>query len=215
MPRDILKIPNLISLGRLLLLIPTAYFLSQPEPIYRLYALGTLTIAAISDYLDGYLARKLNQKTDLGLILDPLSDKIMAGVLVILLIIYRAFPIWLAAVILGRDLLILSGGLAIKSKTGHVPASNLSGKYCFASIAMLLISYVIEFDFGIKLTLITTLALIALSLVLYIREFAIIIDGRPTPVFSDSPIFRFARKTATSILSIIYLYHLFKYIGWI
>ena len=175
MANDIFKIPNLISLGRLFLLIPVAYLLAQPDPVYRFYTLIVLTVAAVSDFLDGYLARRLNQKTELGLLLDPLSDKILAGVLVILLIIYREFPIWLAAVILTRDLLILAGGLVIKSKIGRTPPSNLSGKYCFAAIAVLLISYVILYAVGIWLMTICTLVLIVVSLMMYIRSFMIVI----------------------------------------
>lgn len=212
MIRDIVKIPNLISLGRLIFLIPTAYFLSQPDPHYRLYALITLTVAAVTDYFDGYFARKLNQKTELGLILDPLSDKILAGVLVILLILYRSFPIWLAVLILGRDILILSGGLIIKSKTGRTPESNLSGKYCFAFIAGLLISYVIEFDFGITMMTAISIILIGLSLVIYARTFTIVMRGTAAPVFVDKPLYRFLRTAITLIAALVYLYFLLQYI---
>ena len=215
MARDIFKLPNLISMGRLILLFPTAYFLSQPGPTSRIYALACLSAAAISDYLDGYFARKFNQKTELGKILDPLSDKILAGVLVILLIIYRAFPVEMAVLITGRDLLILSGGLIIRSKTNVTPQSNLTGKYCFASIAVLLISYVIEFDFGIKLLSISSVILITLSIFIYGRIFILALQGKPCPVFSDRPLYRFLRTGAAIIISAIYLYQLMRYTGWV
>jgi CDP-diacylglycerol--glycerol-3-phosphate 3-phosphatidyltransferase len=215
MARDIFKVPNLITLGRLLLLIPTAYFLSQPGVHNRIYALACLTAAAISDYLDGFFARLLNQKTRLGLILDPLSDKIMAGTLAILLIIYRDFPIWLGAVIVGRDFLILIGGLAMRSRITEVPASNLSGKYGFAAIAVLLCSYVIEFRFGIWLFTWITLVLILLSLIMYGRRFALVMRGRPLTQFHDKTIYRIMRIAATWIISIYFLYRLGQYIGWL
>lgn len=205
----------MITLGRLLLLIPTAYFLSQPGVNNHIYALACLTIAAISDFLDGFLARRLHQQTRLGLILDPISDKIMAGVLAILLIIYRDFPIWLASVIVGRDLLIMAGGLAVKSRLANIPSSNLSGKYSFASIAVLLCSYIIEFPFGIWLFTILTVAFIILSVVMYGRRFILIMRGRTISEFRDKPIYRILRIAAVWIISIYFLYRLGQYIGWL
>jgi CDP-diacylglycerol--glycerol-3-phosphate 3-phosphatidyltransferase len=215
MAHDIFKVPNLITLGRLFLLIPTAFFLSQPGVNNRIYALACLTAAAISDCLDGYFARRLNQQTRLGLILDPLSDKIMAGVLAILLIIYRDFPLWLALVIVGRDLLILIGGLFMKSKITEVPPSNLSGKYSFASIAVLLCSYIIEFRFGIWLFTILTITFILLSLIVYGRIFFVVMKGRPIPRFQDKTLYRIFRTVLSWSISIYFLYRLGQYIGWL
>jgi CDP-diacylglycerol--glycerol-3-phosphate 3-phosphatidyltransferase len=215
MAHDIFKIPNLITLGRLLLLIPTAYFLSKPGVNNQVYALACLTVAAISDYLDGFFARLLNQRTRLGLLLDPLSDKILAGTLVILLIIYRDFPLWLAAVIVGRDLLILIGGLAVKSKITDVPSSNLSGKYSFATTAVLLCSYIIEFDFGIWLFTIITVAFIILSLIMYGRTLVKVMQGQTFPKFQDKTQYRIIRVAITWIISIYFLYRLGQDIGWL
>jgi CDP-diacylglycerol--glycerol-3-phosphate 3-phosphatidyltransferase len=191
--RDFLKIPNLITIGRLLFLIPAAYFLSLPGPTSRLLSLLWLGLAVGSDYFDGYFARKLNQITPLGLILDPLSDKIMAATLVLLLIPYRAFPVWLAAVIVGRDLLIAAGGLMIRRRLGHALPSNLAGKYCFASVAFLLVCYIGEFPFGIGLFTGLTLVLIPLSLVIYGRAFVLILRGIPYSPVGDTPLFRAIR----------------------
>jgi len=215
MTRDLFKIPNLVTLGRLLLLIPTAYFLSQPGVNNRIYALACLTVAAISDFLDGFLARRLNQQTRLGLILDPLSDKILAGILAVLLIVYRDFPVWLAAVIIGRDLLIMIGGLAVKSRISGVPSSNLPGKYSFASIAVLLCSYVIEFQFGIWLFTLITVAFIILSVAMYGRRLVLIMQGRGISEFRDKPLYRITRITAVWIISLYFLYRLGQYIGWL
>jgi len=215
MAHDIFKVPNLITLGRLLLLIPTAHFLSLPGAANRIFALACLSLAAFSDFLDGYFARRLNQKTRLGLILDPVSDKILAGILGLLLIIYRDFPIWMAAVIIGRDLIIMAGGLLVKSRTAEIPSSNLSGKYCFASIAVLLCSYVIEFDFGIRLFTYITLALIAVSLINYSRSFMHIMKDIPPPRFEDKKAYRIMRLAVVWIISIYFIYRLGQYIEWL
>ena len=167
---DITKIPNLISISRLLLLIPIAWFFSKPGVNNQLYTLGFIIIAGLSDFFDGFAARKLNQRTELGLLLDPLIDKILAAALVILLILYREFPLWLAILIPGRDLLLLMGGLSIKSRLKETPPSSLNGKYCFAAVATLLGSYVIDFEFGIMLFTPITLVFIITSTLVYGRS---------------------------------------------
>jgi CDP-diacylglycerol--glycerol-3-phosphate 3-phosphatidyltransferase len=215
MAHDIFKVPNLITIGRLVFLVPTAYFLSLPGPHNQIYALACLTLAAVSDYLDGYFARRLNQQTRLGLILDPLSDKILAATVIILLILHRDFPLWMAAVIIGRDLLIAGGGLLMKSKIKDIPASNLTGKYSFASVAVLLVSYVIDYDFGIRLLTVIVLPLIALSIIFYGRAMIHVLKDKGMPHFHDRLTYRVLRTATTIIISGVYLFKLFRKIGWI
>jgi len=211
---DLIKVPNLITLGRLVFLVPTAYFLARPGHANQIYALICLSLAAVSDYFDGYFARRLNQQTRLGLLLDPLSDKIMAATMVILLIMYRNFPLWMAAIIVGRDILIGAGGLAVASRIRNIPRSNLTGKYAFASIAVLLVSYVIEFDFGVRLFTFISLPLIALSAVLYARSLVRAVKGLPLPDFQDKTMYRAARSIGTLVVAVVYLYKLLEMVGW-
>lgn len=212
---DILKLPNLISIGRLLWLIPTGYFLSLPGPHNRFYALACLAIAASSDFFDGYFARKLNLQTKLGLILDPLSDKVLATTLTALLIIYRAFPLWLAIAIISRDLLIVIGSITIKTRINEVPRSNLTGKYSFAVIAVLLISYIIEFDFGIRLFTALAIMFIILSIALYGHRLLFVLRGEPYPIFPDKLLYRRFRVTGTVLVSGLYLWQLLRYFKWL
>jgi CDP-diacylglycerol--glycerol-3-phosphate 3-phosphatidyltransferase len=211
---DLFKVPNLITLGRLVFLVPTAYFLARPGHANQIYALVCLSLAAASDYFDGYFARRLNQQTRLGLLLDPLSDKIMATSMVILLIVYRNFPLWLAAIIVGRDILIGAGSLAVKSRIKDIPRSNLTGKYAFASIAVLMVSDVIEFDFGVRLFMFISLPLIALSLVLYAHSLVRALKNLPLPDFQDKAMYRAARSLASLVVAVVYLYKLLEMIGW-
>lgn len=204
MSGDLFKIPNLISLGRVLFLIPIWYCLALPNENARYWALAVIGVAVVSDFLDGYLARKLNQKTELGLILDPLSDKILAAGVVFLLIGYRDFPIWLAGTIILRDLLILSGGLLIKKKTGIIPPSILTGKYCFASVGILLMSYVLKFDYGIRMFFYISMFFMVASFILYIREMVRILRSGQVVRFQDKPLFKTARITSIVIIAIFY-----------
>jgi CDP-diacylglycerol--glycerol-3-phosphate 3-phosphatidyltransferase len=84
--------------------------------------------AALTDFLDGFLARKLNQITELGKILDPLADKLMIGSAVIILLVQNRMPFWYVAIIIGRDLFNLLGGLLVSRKIKFVLPSILIGK---------------------------------------------------------------------------------------
>jgi len=103
---DLSVIPNLITLMRLLLVVPVAVAILSGE--YML-TLVLFTIASISDGVDGYLARRFNWTSRFGEILDPIADKLMLIVAFLLLTYIGNFPLWLAAVVIGRDLIVVAG----------------------------------------------------------------------------------------------------------
>jgi CDP-diacylglycerol--glycerol-3-phosphate 3-phosphatidyltransferase len=96
-------------------------------------------LAFASDYLDGYFARKRGEITDFGKILDPLADKIFFGTAAIIMIVQGLIPLYLAVIIVGRDILIFLGGIYIKQKTGIVVSSNKAGKLAVNVAAIALI----------------------------------------------------------------------------
>lgn len=175
---EIVTWANLFSVLRIVVLPGVAYGLSRDDRLGVLLCIILFAFAAITDFLDGYLARRLNQISRLGIALDPIADKIFAGVTIIFLVIYREMPIWLAIVVVGRDLLILSAAaLLLRGRQISLP-SNLVGKYTFGVIAFLLGSYVIRFPFGITMTTIATLVMIAWSIASYARVFVDIRKGK-------------------------------------
>ena len=101
-----LNIPNLLTLLRIIL-VPVVVILLMQELF--LDALIVCVIAGITDGLDGFLARKLNQMTPLGAYLDPLADKALLTTSFVTLAILGAIPGWLAVVVLSRDFIILFG----------------------------------------------------------------------------------------------------------
>lgn len=209
---DFLRAPNLMSLLRVALTPVMAYLLWKGDNMSALLCLALMVVAGISDGLDGYLARRLNQVTQLGLVLDPVADKIMAAGLVIALIWFRDFPLWLAVAIVGRDLvIILAGWLLLKEQRLVVP-SNLAGKYAFAAIAVVISCYVIRFPFGMQMTTYAVVILIALSLVQYTRAFALIKSGRQPRVFADRKLYRVIRIVATVTYAIPFLFYLYFYL---
>ena len=206
---DFVRLPNLLSLTRIALIVPLGYFISRNDPASHAIAVALVALAGITDGLDGYLARRLNQVSSLGIALDPVADKIFAAALIILLMIFRSFPLWLAAVIIGRDLLILLAGSILLAGRDITLPSNLTGKYAFFSIVMLLLSYIMHFDFGIHLLTPISVVLIAASLFNYGRLFIKVRAGQPAPQFNDKPAYRLARIFVTAGLSILYVVKLY------
>lgn len=111
------SIPNIITIFRLLLAVPLV--ISLLDRSYQT-ALGILMIAALSDAVDGYLARHYNWLTRLGAILDPLSDKVLLVSSFITLGVMGDLPVWLVAMVLVRDIVIVSGAVAYQMNFGYV-----------------------------------------------------------------------------------------------
>lgn len=120
-----IHIPNFITLLRLLLVVP--YVLSFYYHQYHT-AFYIFIIAAISDYLDGYLARKFNWRTWIGAILDPLSDKFLVTVSFFMLWQTNILPTYLCVIVILRDVALLFGSmvLLILTKTLNTTPSFIS-----------------------------------------------------------------------------------------
>jgi len=126
--RDFFLIPNLLAFFRILLLPFIFFFLAQNTYSGLVTAIILIALAVASDVLDGYVARRLNQITDLGRILDPLADKLGLGIFVIFIIIHRGFPIWAAVLLFLKDILTLIAALLMVRRKGFVLMSNNWGK---------------------------------------------------------------------------------------
>jgi CDP-diacylglycerol--glycerol-3-phosphate 3-phosphatidyltransferase len=136
-------ISNLLSFSRIILLIPILLFLRENTPAGNLKAFGFMLLAAATDWFDGYLARRFHQKSDLGRIIDPVSDKICVGAIAAYLAIFRDFPLWFLILILARDFTILIVGLFMTVRRG-VPESNWPGKVAVTAMAVVLIVFTLD-----------------------------------------------------------------------
>jgi len=102
-----LNIPNVITAVRVLLLPLFVYLIFQPSQASRVAAFIIFTMASLSDLIDGYLARRLKQETDLGRFLDPLADKLLVlGAFITFIFLSEQIPLWTVLCILARDILI-------------------------------------------------------------------------------------------------------------
>lgn len=113
----ILTAPNLISLLRLLAL-PLLY--ADVVGGREIRGLVILVVISLTDYVDGYVARRFNQISRLGQILDPLIDRLLIAVTVIAMVVAGILPLWLVVALLSRDVLLLVGGLVLVG-TGRQP----------------------------------------------------------------------------------------------
>lgn len=126
---------NLISFSRILIAFPIAY-LHYQNGLRPTWTIGALVLyGIISDYLDGYIARKTNSISEWGKVLDPLADKIAAAVLLFYTVWAGLIPLWFLTIEVARDLIILAGSLYIQQQHGKVPMAVMSGKWCVNGLA--------------------------------------------------------------------------------
>jgi cardiolipin synthase len=124
--RAVLTVPNLLSVARLCGVPLFLWLLLGPHADG--WALLVLAVSGISDWADGVLARKLNQQSALGALLDPLADRLYILATLFGLVLRHIIPWWLAALIIGRDLVLLTTVPALRRRGLLVPPVHYLGK---------------------------------------------------------------------------------------
>jgi len=124
-----MNIPNSITLSRLLGIPFLLYLLYSPTDSHRYLALGIFVVTAATDWLDGYLARKLNQITELGKFLDPLVDKLLVIAPLLALVELHQVPAWGVFLIIGREIAIAGWRVNPSlSNSNQISGANIWGK---------------------------------------------------------------------------------------
>ena len=143
--KELLNISNLLSLLRLFLAVPLWLLLGN---FYenRLIVFALCILALVTDLMDGYLARKLNQITEMGKIIDPLADKIGIASVVIKLFMIGQIPGYYFWMIIIRDVLIFTGGIFVSRKIGKVLPSNMLGKITVLSVGFVILFILLNVD---------------------------------------------------------------------
>lgn len=179
MKNKIFNISNTLSLSRIALLLPLiAVLFATDWPHRRIYAILLMVLGMVTDSLDGYFARKFNEVTELGKIIDPLADKICVAVLVVILVVLGDIPLWYTIVVLSRDVLIFLGGLYVKEKKSIVLASTMSGKVAVVFIALTLVFALLGNPFfapAVQLFLWISIGTMAFSLYVYSKRFVTVL----------------------------------------
>jgi len=142
--REVLNLPNMITIGRLFLIPPVLWWMDTADP--RLCVLSALMfmLAAGLDIIDGWLARRSGLVTVFGKFVDPLADKVMVAAVLVYLAALGRMPAWLVVVLLTREFYI-NGLRTLAISEGMVIAANAGGKaktaFQMTGICFLLIHY--------------------------------------------------------------------------
>lgn len=110
------NIPNLFTTIRILLVpifFMCIYYEMRGYPSMDIWTKVTLLIIIISDFVDGYLARLLNETTVLGSLLDPFADKLFVLTSYILLAVFQKVPVWLSIIVVSKDILVVAGWVVL------------------------------------------------------------------------------------------------------
>lgn len=171
---DIFLIPNLITILRLVLLVPliVSYYFDC-----MLYFYVLLGVVILTDFLDGFLARRLNQISDLGKLLDPIADGLILFTFSVVLYFESRIDLWFCVFYFCRQFLLLILSTIFLPNADSVYGSNIVGKWGVGFLTLGLGIYVIKieslFSFVPLLIYIAT-ALLFLSLLDYLRVFYIL-----------------------------------------
>ena len=126
--KNLVLTPNFMTFARILAVPVIIILLSRDRQWTTLAAAAVFSLASITDYLDGYLARTRDLVTPLGKIMDPLADKLLVSSTLIMLSAIHFIPGWIACVIIGREMAVTGLRLVLVENSQDVSASWL-GKY--------------------------------------------------------------------------------------
>lgn len=169
-PKDI---PNLISIARIILVAPITYYLWLEQ--YQV-ALILFLVGGLSDGLDGFLARRYHWETELGVILDPMGDKLMMLAGYLLLGWHQLLPWWLVALVILRDFILVVGSFLYRLFIGNAKPkpiwiSKINTTLQIILVLLVMISQVLNVpQFLIDLMLVTVTITTVISGFAYVSE---------------------------------------------
>ncbi|HZP78061.1 MAG TPA: CDP-alcohol phosphatidyltransferase family protein [Pseudolabrys sp.] len=171
-----MSIPNLITLGRILLVPVVVWAISSGQ---MLIAFVLFLAAGVSDAVDGYLAKRFRMTTELGAYLDPLADKALIVSIYVSLALTEAIPRWLVILVVSRDIMILGAVILswvldnpIKIKPLLVSKLNTVAQILYACLVLAALGLKFEAE-GLRIALMIVVAgLTLLSVAFYLAEWA-------------------------------------------
>ena len=141
--QDSLNLPNFLTLVRILLIPVFVVIFLAPTPDRSLLAAVVFTVAAVTDLLDGYIARRTGQVTKLGKLLDPIADKLLVLSALILLVNIDRVSAVVALLIIARELAV-TGIRAIAAGERLIIAAEVTGKYKMALQVIAIVLLILE-----------------------------------------------------------------------
>ena len=168
--------PNKLTIARMIIVPFLVIFLltGWGGEANRYISLTLFVVASVTDWFDGYLARKNNLVTNFGKFMDPLADKLLVCSAMICMIELGRLPAWFVIIIIGREF-IISGFRLIAAENGIVIAANYWGKFKTVSQMIMIILLILHFDLSVfvileQIFIWLSLALTVISLMTYIWQ---------------------------------------------
>jgi CDP-diacylglycerol---glycerol-3-phosphate 3-phosphatidyltransferase len=158
--KAVLNLPNILTILRLLSVPVFGYMAFANSKVLQVAAALMFGLAALTDWLDGYIARKMNLESEFGATLDPLVDRIfiISSLAILYMKASEIVPLWSVVVIAGRDLLMMAGWLFFKTVRDKRVKVTYAGK---VSTALIMISlFVVLFAMSVKLSVLGVAGLV-------------------------------------------------------
>jgi cardiolipin synthase len=169
-----LSIPNLITLGRILL-VPIVVWAIASGRLQVAFLL--FMAAAISDAVDGFLAKRFGMKTELGAYLDPLADKVLIVSIYVTLGITGVIPLWIVILVASRDFMIVGAimlswliGMPVAIKPHLISKLNTAAQIVYACLVLATYGYQISAEPLLTLVMALVAVLTSLSVVFYLAQ---------------------------------------------
>ena len=143
----ILNIPNILTMLRIAAIPLLAVLLFSPSQSAGFWAAAVFALAAITDWFDGYLARRMGIVTVFGKFLDPIADKLIVMSALIMILPFGRVPAWMVLVILGREI-IITGLRGIASSEGIIIQASDLGKFKTIFQIVAILGLLLHFDYN-------------------------------------------------------------------
>ena len=148
----IVTVSNLLTLMRIFAAPFLGYFIYKEyqtgDAGYIWYEMGVVVFIILTDFLDGTLARLMNQVSMLGRYMDPIADKFSGLFAMVFLVLYKGFPLWVLVVALTREVLAVAAGVLLYLRDDVQVRPNVFGKMCAVSMAFCGSVYILSLDYS-------------------------------------------------------------------
>lgn len=176
-----LTLSNALSLLRVALFMPFAYFYERDE---KVIAFAVVILAISTDWFDGRVARWTNTVSELGKILDPLADKLSTALIGMYLLYRGELPLWFVLLVVVRDLILFLGGIYAKQKKHVVTTALPLGKWAVGFLAGAIGGIVYPYQseslkLAVEITIYLASALFIISFFQYSKRFFDILQDKP------------------------------------
>jgi len=141
---NVLTMPNVLSFLRLLMIPLIVLLMVNVNDDLFPILLAIYIFAVFLDFLDGFIARRFSQESELGKIIDPLADKFLVLSILATLTVKFDFPLWLAVFIILRDILILWASVLLYRGRRIVKPSLVVGKFTFGLLSLLIFVFIVD-----------------------------------------------------------------------